>query len=215
MLNKYLINIITEYVGYNPNIEFIDTFEFTGAWNCLASNESLPDSFWVKYEKQLSQYMLMCVLNRNVNINFLKRNIHKINDQQWIYLCRNPNIPQSFYEQYIDMINYGKFVRIILYNYKVSFDWIHKHINIMLNKDKLEMTLKRMATRRDITEKFILEYINDFSISCWLNIMKYSNIPYLFFLTIKSKIPQQAWDYKFILYDYNYKEMNNVLKCLL
>ena len=59
MLNKYLINIITEYLGDNNDIDFDIEIIILIYWEMdqitsIILNENIPESFYFKYEKDFN-----------------------------------------------------------------------------------------------------------------------------------------------------------------
>lgn len=135
----------------------------------------------------------------------------------WNNLCSNPNIPQEFYDENIQHINYSILHKIIRKNEIITFDWYHNDSNmkILLSHYTLERILGFLTSRKDMTENFVLKYIDNFTELQWSKILTKSTLSYSFFLSIKSKIPTNAWNRTFVLYDPNFKEMNKLLMEIL
>ena len=127
MLNKNLIGIITNYVGFykgiNFNIPFFKKHLDKVYWSMLSENTNIPVTFFEKHISSCKQlgvpdkvnwYMLS--RNTNIPLTFFEKHISsceqlgvpdKVN---WSMLSGNTNIPKHY-----NLIK----LKEILYNYKI------------------------------------------------------------------------------------------------
>lgn len=207
MLNKNLIQIITQYIGYNIHIDFDVNSNY---WGSISLNENIPKHFFMKYENELLPHFKLCIINPSIDINFVRKNINKMNDYYWNVICRNPNIPQYFYNENIKNITSIRMFYIIRRNIVIPFFWFHEQMHLLYLKYTKEQSISFLLSYRpDITEEFVLEYINEFTNLQWVKICK--KLPYTFLLRIKQNIPSDIWNSRFALYESNINEMNKLL----
>ena len=113
MLNKNLIGIITNYLGYQKGINFkIQLYENNlnkVNWKSLSKNTSIPYQFFEKHLALQSKEMNIKIDwtelsgNTNIPVTFFEKHLDKVD---WYSLSRNTNIPYWFFEKYIYDLEY-------------------------------------------------------------------------------------------------------------
>jgi hypothetical protein len=106
MLNKNLIGIIVNYIGFykgiNFNVPFYEKYMDKLDWDYLPGNNNIPYRFFKKYlsnekyKDKINWYSLS--QNTNIPVEFFEKELcdkyYKIN---WFGLSKNTNIPYTFF----------------------------------------------------------------------------------------------------------------------
>jgi len=209
-LNLDLINIITQYVGFNPNIEFKLSLNECN-WSSLVMNPTLPSYLYIEYEEIIKTKLIYVVRNLNPNIELIEKYKHLMSDMCWRHLCNNPNIPAFFFENCIDKLERIHWIKIIRYNKIIPIEWFVNNIDSIILKFPLTRTLSLLCQRNDVSMAFIEKYMNNFLKTSWNYLIMNEKLPYSFFKKHKNKIPLSAWSLKYITYKDNFKEMSRII----
>ena len=164
MLNRYLIQIITEYVGYIDNTEFDIEFNKLDENQIfsLIENEDIPESFYLKHEKTfeyyIKKYLNHFMKKKNIPFDFLKRNLNK---DLLIQIVDIPTIPHTFYDHFVNDFRGNEWYYLIENNKVIPFWWYEKHIDKILKHLMEFQAFNILIKYQNVNEKFIEKYCLD------------------------------------------------------
>lgn len=189
MLNKYLISIITDYVGTNIDVGIDIEFDKSNENQIfsLIENEDIQESFYLKYEETfklyIEKYLRLFIKKRNIPFNFLKKHLKKNLLVEIIYI---PTIPYTFYDHFVNDLRANEWYYIVQSNKVIPFWWYEKNIDKILKYLQEFQAFNMLAKYQNITEKFVEKYYLDPENNHWPEIVKHSQLSYSFISNIKN-----------------------------
>lgn len=208
-LSKNIIEIIVNYIGFNENIDFeckfleknLDNFK----WSHISKNKYLPYSFLKKYEDKIHFFMIP--YNGKLPFDFIKPHLSEmdssilsqyipyeniddllqINKINWEYLCKNENIPYTFFysqdspdqKKHLDKIDWEEICK----NRNISYLFFE---NILKNKQYAnKINWYWLSFNTNIPFTFFEKYKDKID---WLSLSYNEKLPFTFFEKFLNKI---------------------------
>jgi len=137
MLNKNLIGIITNYVGFYKGINFnIPFFE-----KHISSCEQLGVPNKINWS-MLSE-------NTNIPFTFFEKHLDKVD---WFWLSGNPNIPVTFFEKYLDKVDWS----YLSGNTNIPFTFFNKHLALQSKEMNIKVDWSMLSGNTNIPKHYNL-----------------------------------------------------------
>jgi len=183
-LEKYLIN------NQNIPLSFLKK-KIKNCWNSLALNQNIKEEFYLSLDRKIlkNKINLQNLLNKkNLSFNVFEKIIDiNTGNENWPFICLNPNIPESFFEKYLNI----PFT-------KKKINWYYLSQNIGMSESFFEKYINFvdwycLSKNTNISESFFLKYLSQphvYTHVCWPSLCQ--NLSEKFFEKYPNKI---TWYY--------------------